>query len=305
MSNRTLPAVSIIMNCYNSDRFLREAIDSVYQQNYDNWEIVFWDNASTDQSAEIAQSYDDRVKYFLAPETTPLGEARNLALQQAGGKYIAFLDCDDIYLQDKLKKQVALMEQGEYALCYGSAITINESGDEVRRLRVSNKSGMVFGQLLKRYEINMQSVMVRYDILRKEHLGFEQSMRYCPDYNLFMDIACRYPVGVIKDYLVKYRIVSDSLSKQTLDIASPEMRYSLDRLLSANPELRDVYPVEIASAYAKLHYYDAVSAIHNNNKKEARNRLKPVIMYGMPYLFLYLLLYLPVPTNVVLRMLRR
>jgi len=231
MSEVASPVVSIVMNCYNSDRYLREAIDSVYAQSFEDWELVFWDNASTDTSAEIAQSYDDRVQYFLADSTTPLGEARNLALKQTRGKYIAFLDCDDLYLPDKLEKQVALMDQGGYALSYGSAITIGEAGDEIRRTVVSNQSGDVFSELLKHYEINMQSVMIKREILVSDGLGFEESMKYCPDYNLFMEIASRYSVGVIKDHVVKYRVVSDSLSRQTVDIAPSEIRFSLDRIL--------------------------------------------------------------------------
>ena len=104
------PLVSIIMNCYNSDKFLRESIESIYNQTYANWEIIFWDNASIDDSAKIAKSYDERIKYYLASETTSLGEARNLALSNVSGEYVAFLDCDDLYLTDKLEKQVNLMQ---------------------------------------------------------------------------------------------------------------------------------------------------------------------------------------------------
>jgi len=96
------PLVSVVMNCYNSDSFLKEAIESVYNQTYSNWEIIFWDNASTDNSANIAKSYDERIKYYLAPKTTPLGEARNLALSYTTGEYVAFLDCDDIWISDMI-----------------------------------------------------------------------------------------------------------------------------------------------------------------------------------------------------------
>ena len=84
MSDQTSyqPLISVIMNCYNGAKFLEEAIDSIYSQTYSNWEIIFWDNASTDDSASIAKSYDDRLKYHLALETTPLGEARDLALKK-------------------------------------------------------------------------------------------------------------------------------------------------------------------------------------------------------------------------------
>ena len=144
------PLVSIIMNCYNSERFLNEAIDSVYAQTYQNWEIIFWDNASEDKSGEIAQSYDEKIKYFRAESTTPLGEARNLALQKAEGKYIAFLDCDDLYEPDKLQKQVELMESNDFAMCYGSVLTIDEDGQVKKRSPVKSKSGFLLGQRAKK-----------------------------------------------------------------------------------------------------------------------------------------------------------
>src|SRR5205085_2533899 len=90
------PTVSVIMNCFNGERWLREAIDSVFEQSYQDWEIVFWDNCSTDASAEIARGYGDRVRYFGAETRTSLGAARSLALQRARGEYIGYLDCDDV-----------------------------------------------------------------------------------------------------------------------------------------------------------------------------------------------------------------
>jgi len=299
------PVVSIIMNCYNSDRFLKEAIDSVYAQNFQAWEIIFWDNASTDSSAEIAKSYDDRVKYYLANETTPLGEARNLALKKAVGKYIAFLDCDDLYLPQKLDQQVILMEQGDYALSYSSVITIDEQGMELRRIPVSNSTGNLFGMLLNHYEINMQSVIIRHEVLINERLGFDSSMKYCPDYNLFMELALRYRFGVINDFLVKYRIVDNSLSRKTVGIASSEIRFTLDRLLALNPSLKHTFYKNIENAYAKLHYYDAVAAIYSNDREQARNQLLKVVFKRLPYLALYLLLWMPVSNNFILSLLRR
>ena len=80
------PLVSVIMNCYDGEKYLTEAIDSVLAQTYQNWEIVFWDNQSTDRSAEIIKSYTDpRVKYFYAPKHTWLYEERNYAIEKASG----------------------------------------------------------------------------------------------------------------------------------------------------------------------------------------------------------------------------
>ena len=153
MNNNSL--VSIIMNCYNSEQYLKEAIDSIYSQTYQNWEIIFWDNASTDSSANIVKDYDKRIKYYLAPKTTPLGEARNFALEKVSGEYIAFLDCDDVYSPDKLQKQVKLMHNKNYAMCYGSVIIINERGEEIKRNVVKNKSGNIFSNLLMNIPLKM------------------------------------------------------------------------------------------------------------------------------------------------------
>ena len=68
MNKKGQPLVSVIMNCYNGEKYLREAIDSIYAQTYTNWEIIFWDNASTDNSAEIAKLSDSRLKYFYGEE---------------------------------------------------------------------------------------------------------------------------------------------------------------------------------------------------------------------------------------------
>ena len=107
------PLVSVIMNCHNGEQFLREAIDSIYEQTYQNWEIIFWDNASTDNSAAIAQSYDNRLRYYLSAGFTSLGMARELAVQKSNGEYVAFLDCDDFWHHSKLSMQMPLFFRHE------------------------------------------------------------------------------------------------------------------------------------------------------------------------------------------------
>ena len=105
------PLVSVIINCYNGEKYLREAIDSVIAQTYENWELVFWDNQSTDSTCSIVESYKDpRIHYFYAPKHTPLGEARNLAVEKANGEYINFLDADDVWSANKLAEQVKLID---------------------------------------------------------------------------------------------------------------------------------------------------------------------------------------------------
>jgi len=294
------PMVSIIMNCYNSELFLREAIDSVYAQTYTNWELIFWDNASTDSSAEIARSYDYKVKYYLADKTTPLGEARNYAIQKATGQYIAFLDCDDIYMPNKLELQIGRMEGSRHLFSYGSAIIINSTGKELRKEFVKNKSGNVFGQLLDRYEINMQSSVLHKDIFEKYGFSFNQSYQYCPDYDLFMRIAAKEDIEVVKECLVRYRKLDNSLSSRTYHLIHQEMTMTLDDLFQ-DRSLYYKYQDSANRAYRMMNYYKAIPYIDKGDYRSARSFIAKILMMNIKYFILYLLLFLPFPPKIIMK----
>ena len=300
------PLVSIIMNCFNSETYLEEAIESVFNQNFDDWEIIFWDNLSTDKSAVIANSYGHKLKYYLANKHTELGVARNLALNKASGKYIGFLDCDDLYTENKLTNQINFMEENShYFMSYGSSIIINDKGKEIKRRITKNKSGNIFGNLLNHYEISMQTVIIKKSILDDDNLSFDTNLKYNPDFNLFMKIAANYPVGVLKEPLGKYRVSDDSLSRKTISIAGKEIKYTLDELCHSSLNLKDRYKVNFKQAYNKLHYYEAVYAVYRNDRKDALKELRPVIFSRIEYFILYLLLLSFVPLNVILKVVGR
>ena len=97
------PLVSILMNCFNGEVFLQEALESIFRQSYTNWELIFWDNKSTDKSIDIISSVKDkRIKIFSSQEHTNLGKARKNAFNKAKGDYLAFLDVDDLWEDNKL-----------------------------------------------------------------------------------------------------------------------------------------------------------------------------------------------------------
>jgi glycosyltransferase involved in cell wall biosynthesis len=297
------PLVSVVMNCHNGERFLKEAIESVYGQTYNNWEIIFWDNASTDGSAKIAHSYDDKIQYYFNDKKTSLGEARNFAMTKAIGKYVTFLDCDDKFLPEKMIKQVELMEAEKFVFSYGSVIIINEHGSIIKKRRVKNESGYIINRLLKHYEINMHSVMIDREF--EFEFEFDKKMKYCPDYNLFMKIASQFKVGVLSDFIGEYRKVSNSLSSTTLELVSLEIKESLDEVLSQNKRLQLAFPKEVDIAYSKLQFYDAVSFIDQNQFAKARVTLFPIILKDYRYFVIYILLFLPLSSHFLLRVLNR
>ena len=287
------PLVRIIMNCYNSDQFLKEAINSIYDQTYSNWEIIFWDNASTDDSSSIAQEYDHKLHYFCTNETSTLGAARNLAVQKASGKYVAFLDCDDIYLSDKLTQQVLLMESERCALSYGSAIVINEFSEHIDENKVSDKCGNLLKPLLLHYEINMQSVMIRASIIEKENLFFDDLLKFSPDYDLFMRFAINHKICSISNYLVKYRKTPGSLTNNSLDLIGLEVEITLNKLKN-NKDFPDELRLDLDKALRVAYFYKSLSCINKGNYKAARKLAIKGALVKKKIFFFYLLLWLPV-----------
>ena len=293
--------VSIIMNCYNGQRFLKEAIDSVYQQTYHDWEIIFWDNASDDESAKVAKSYDKKLKYFLAPSNTSLGEARNIAIRKASGKYVAFLDCDDKYLPEKLTRQVNMMENNQCALCYGSVIVINDDGAQIRKNIVTDKHGHILDQLLIKYEINMQTVMIRRNILTENSLSFDTKLQFSPDYDLFMRIAAEHKICSISSYLAEYRKSETSLTVKMLDRIAPEMEYTLKNL-STKSNISSKMNHNFKVAFQMLYFYRSLPLIQSGQYLQARKNILKSIKVKKRYIIYYLILFLPVNRTWLLKL---
>jgi glycosyltransferase involved in cell wall biosynthesis len=200
------------MNCYNCSLYLKDAIESVYAQSYNNWEIVFWDNCSTDSSVLIAESYDRRLKYFLAKEHATLGVARNLALKEAQGMYVAFLDCDDVYLPKKTEIQVSAMKKYNSVCSYGGWIKIDSKGVELDKFNTPSHNGLIFERLLANYNVNFQTLMIKRDILIKNNINFDTSLKFSTDHNLLLRIAYKWPILSINELLAKYRVHAGSMS---------------------------------------------------------------------------------------------
>lgn len=125
------PLVSIIMPCYNTERYIAQSIESVLAQTYQNWELLITDDGSTDRSVEIISKYsknDDRINVLVPDEHNGIAVTRNLSMSRARGRFIAFLDSDDIWKSDKLEKQVGFMLDNDVAFTYSSYEIIDYQG---------------------------------------------------------------------------------------------------------------------------------------------------------------------------------
>src|SRR5208337_2593384 len=190
-----MPLVSVIINVRNGSSTLREAMDSVMAQTFNDWELILWDDRSTDDSAKIVAGYsDDRVHYFLSPVDTPLGRARENAIRKATGQWLAFLDQDDIWLPEKLAKQMALADE-RTGIIYGRTIRFYPNGrqrdydqaHEYQRL----PEGDIFTQLFSiGCFIAMSSAVFRRSAI--EAVGeIPDAIQIIPDYYLYTAVARR------------------------------------------------------------------------------------------------------------------
>ncbi len=126
--------VSIVTPSYNCGKFISETIQSVMSQSYTNWEMIIVDDCSTDNTEEIANKFcsvDKRIKFYRLNKNSGAAVARNTALRMASGRWIAFLDSDDLWLPEKLEKQIRFMEENGYSFSYHSYSEIDESGDDL------------------------------------------------------------------------------------------------------------------------------------------------------------------------------
>jgi glycosyltransferase involved in cell wall biosynthesis len=210
------PFVSIIMNCYNGQKYLREAIDSVYAQTYKNWGIIFWDNASTDKSAEIANSYDSKLRYFRGENTITLGAARNKALEKCDGDYIAFLDADDLWISEKLEIQMQTMKnKPESILYYSDGYNLYDKKKTKKKFsshpNVNFYDGAIFNKLILSNFINWQTVLIN-KLLANDDLYFNETLTFAEDHEILLRLSLLGDVTFSPEPLIYYRIHENNLS---------------------------------------------------------------------------------------------
>jgi len=224
-------AVTVIINLYNGGTTLAEAIDSVLAQSFADWELLIWDDCSTDGSVEVVRRYDDeRIRYVRSEVQIPLGQARQKAIEAASGEWIAFLDHDDVWLPRKLELQLALArEKPEAALVYGRTVRFYPNGTE-RDYDQAHEylylpEGNIFRKLFtKSCFIAMSSAMFRRSALEAIG-GIPESIAIIPDYYLYIAVARRFPAAAVQAVVCRYRMHSGSaMQRNAIDVHQEALR---------------------------------------------------------------------------------
>ena len=202
--------VSIITPSYNSSKFIEECINSVTSQTYKDWEMIIVDDCSTDDSIQVITKYakkNNRIKVILLKENVGAAEARNIAIKESKGKYIAFLDSDDLWKKKKLEKQLKFMSKNDVAFSFTSYQPISENGVEKYSKIVVPKE-IDYHSYLKNTIIGCLTV-----IIDREKTGdfYMPNIRSSHDMALWLLIMKRgFTAYGLNENLAYYRIVSTS-----------------------------------------------------------------------------------------------
>lgn len=288
------PLISVIMNCYNSREYLKQAIDSVLAQTYKNWEIIFWDNCSDDGSDLIFQSYkDQRFKYYLASKFTTLGAARNLALKKVNGDYIAFLDCDDIWYPKKLEKQLPLFSDSDVGIVICDTIFFNDKKNIKQYYRNSKPpTGKVFESLLGKYFISLETVMIRVDVLKSLDHWFDERFQMIEEYDFFVRVGFTWKIDFVDEVLSKWRVHEKSWTWQKPELFPLETEKFLEKLRVSISDFEKNYHVEIKLVESNIALQKALLLWGENDRNLALKQLKPFIFYRKRIFLIYFWIFM-------------
>ncbi len=232
------PTVSVIINCHNCGGFLRDAIQSVQAQTYADWEVVFWDNASNDGSAEVAAGYGNLIRRYRSEKKLPLGAARNMAIEQAKGEYIALLDADDIWQPTKLARQMQLFDsRPRVGVVYTDASALFPQGD-MRPFgsRPFFCRGSVGRRLFLYDFIVCSSIVIRKEVWKKLG-GFEPNLTVAEEYDVLLRATREYEFDYVDEMLTVYRYHSNNSSWNYARMQQ-ETKIVIDRVLREDPVLK-------------------------------------------------------------------
>ena len=211
------PLVSIIMNCFNGEKYLTESLKSIQNQNYKNWELIFWDNRSTDRSRIFFKKFKDkRFKYYYAKKFTNLYTARNLAIKKAKGKILTFLDVDDLWMPNKLLKQVNFFNKNKNAqILYSNYFNLRKYfGIYFKNIQFKKKlpSGFITRELLNSYCVAWLTVAFKKNYIKKK--SFNEKLDMVSDFDFVINASLNKKIFCIQEPLAISRKHSEQLQRK-------------------------------------------------------------------------------------------
>lgn len=290
--NNENPIISVIMNCHNGELFLKEAINSVINQTYENWEIVFYNNFSNDKSENIIKSYKDiRIKYYESNNKLHLYDARNHAIKNAIGDYYAFLDVDDMWIPEKLEMQIETFNDPKVGFSCGNFFLLNGS---LKKSIVHQiiPEGFVIDKMLTRYFIHMSSLMISKTAFESLEKKFNPNYTIVGDLEMCINLNLKWKLSSIQKPISYYRYHNDNTGRKLNFLYATEIELLYLELKENN--LVSLLP-EFTNFKNKVYWFKVVKNLHDNEKINAltslknlkfKHKLKLLFSIFIPYYFL-------------------
>ena len=296
------PKVSIIVNCYNGELFLEKCLLSILRQTYKNWELIFWDNRSTDDSKNIFEKVKNKkFKYFKAKKFTNLYAARNLALKEAKGEIIMFVDVDDEWLEDKIDQQIKIFKKNKKINIVSSNFFREKNifFFKFKKKFLSNKNKNILNtlDLIKKYQIGWSTIAIKKRLFNFRSKNFNEKSYMISDFEFIINISTRNKVFFINEPLVIYRDHASQLSRKNF-FTQIDQYLKWCENVNKNKRLSK-YKKHIFSS-EKYFFYNNLNYFKKNDKikkllsilfssKSLNLKLKIFLYYLFPKIFIYYL----------------
>lgn len=275
-----MPKVSVIIPTYNRLTMLKEAVDSVLAQDFEDLELIVVDDGSTDGTFEEMRSYGGRVKLLQHPHNKGVSAARNRGILHARGKYIALLDSDDLWVKGKLKIQAAFLDDNpQYPLCYTDEVWIRKGKRVNPMVKHAKYSGWIFEKCLPLCTVSPSSAVMRKTLFKRIGL-FDEALPVCEDYDFWLRVSARFPLFFIdKKLIIKRGGHPDQLSQRSWG----NDRYrviALEKLLS-EPYLTSEERMMVLGEMKKKCQILYKGFLKRGNKEEAGHYQEVMRRYGI------------------------
>ena len=219
------PLISVLMNCFNGEEFLKESIGSLIQQSYKNWELIFWDNKSSDRSIEIASLFDDeRIFIFKSTFHTNLGKARQNAIKKVRGNYLAFLDVDDLWEKEKLAKQVKEFRDENIGISFTNSLYFSTKRKE-KLYKNKTKFNLNTKSLIVNYPLSLNSIMIDVKKLKSLRYDFDKNYNHICDFDLMVRLSTISKVKYLNEVLSGWRIHGKNESFKRKELFIKELEH--------------------------------------------------------------------------------
>jgi len=290
------PTLSINLCCYNSEKYLKETLESIFAQTYKDWELVVINDGSTDSTESIIKEYISQgypISYCWQ-ENRGLGYSRNEALKHSRGKYIAFIDHDDIWLPQKLEKQIPLFDRNpKTAIVASNAIQFNEKGNNALFCKKKPKTGYVFRELLANNFICLSTALIRRHALDEFDEWFDSRFRHIEETELFTRIAYIWHFDYVDEPLAKNRIHKESSSYLRPDLSPKETEMMIEKFIGLYTDFEKLYFKELLELRYYAQYHNALIEWKQGKNYLVRERLRPFLSKKFRAIIPFLLSFFP------------